>query len=106
MPQTTSRRTFQRTGLRNGANKLLLLSAVAVILCSVVAPTWAQPQPEFRTFSPAGKTELVDPFTGNFQYNITLFEVPGPNGSYPVNLSYRSGVTMEQDAGWVGLGWT
>jgi hypothetical protein len=81
----------------------VLLLEIAPI--STVAQT-SPPQPEFRTFSPSGRRELVDPFTGDLQYNITLLEVPGPNGGYPINLSYRSGITMEQEAGWVGLGWT
>ena len=26
-------------------------------------------------------------------------------GGYPLNLSYESGITMDQEASWVGLGW-
>ena len=63
-------------------------------------------QPEFKSFAPAGREDLVDLFTGDFQYNIPLFELPGPNGGYSFNLGYRSGITMEQEASWVGLGWT
>src|SRR5690606_20235940 len=42
-----------------------------------------------------------DPFTGDFTYNIPLMDIEG----YPVNIAYNSGVTMEQEASWVGLGW-
>jgi hypothetical protein len=31
--------------------------------------------------------------------------VPGPNGGYPINIAYHSGVGMDQEASWVGLGW-
>jgi hypothetical protein len=58
-------------------------------------------QPEANNFTPADVSNLVDPFTGDFSYNIPMFDI----GGYPVNLSYNSGVTMDQEASWVGLGW-
>lgn len=61
-------------------------------------------QPEVQTFQPAGVSEMVDLFTGDFNYNIPLFELPGPNGGYPFNLHYQAGVGMDQEASWVGLG--
>ncbi len=63
-------------------------------------------QPEFDDFAPVGSTDLVNLFSGDFSYNIPLMNVPGPNGGYPINLSYQSGIGMEQEASWVGLGWT
>lgn len=62
-------------------------------------------QPEFSTFTPAGVSNMVNPFTGDFSYNIDLLNVPGFENGYPLNLSYNAGVTMEQEASWVGLGW-
>lgn len=44
--------------------------------------------------------------TGDFTYNIPLLEIPSPNGSFPINLTYQSGIKLEQDASWVGLGWS
>jgi hypothetical protein len=58
--------------------------------------------PEFQKFSPVGSTDMVDLFTGDFSYNIPLLDV----GGYPINLIYNAGVTVEQEAGWVGLGWS
>lgn len=58
-------------------------------------------QPEAHAFEPVGTTDMVDPFTGDFVYNIPLMDVEG----YPVNISYHGGVTMDQEATWVGLGW-
>ncbi|MEQ8908167.1 MAG: hypothetical protein RIC95_03165 [Vicingaceae bacterium] len=58
-------------------------------------------QPEMGSFTPSSSLEMVDPFTGDFNYNIPLLDVEG----YPVNLAYSSGVTMNQEASWVGLGW-
>lgn len=62
-------------------------------------------QPEVQSFTPAGVSDMVDPFSGDFSYNIPLFELPGPNGGYPFNLAYQAGVGMDQEASWVGLGW-
>lgn len=58
--------------------------------------------PEVQSFQAADVTELVQPFTGDFSYNIPLLDV----GGYPINLSYSSNVSLEQEASWVGLGWT
>lgn len=58
-------------------------------------------QPEVQSFEPIATTQMVDPFTGDFTYNIPLFDV----GGYPVNISYHSGITMDQEASYVGLGW-
>lgn len=60
-------------------------------------------QAEFNASSMQG---MVNPFTGDFHYSIPLMTVPGPNGSYPITLDYSSsGISMETDASWVGLGW-
>lgn len=59
-------------------------------------------QPEVQEFEPVGTTEMVDLFSGDFVYNIPLMDIDG----YPINISYHSGVTPEQEASWVGLGWS
>src|SRR6478735_5744913 len=58
-------------------------------------------QPETQSFQSVNNNNLVDLFTGDFSYNIPLLDV----GGYPVNLHYQSGITMDQEASWVGLGW-
>jgi hypothetical protein len=90
--------------------------AVAVLLTIVflssffpqtsLALTSGPTQPEVQSFQQAGASNMVDVFSGDFSYNIPLFELPGPNGGYPFNLSYQSGITMDQEASWVGLGWS
>ncbi|MCG8307013.1 MAG: hypothetical protein MI975_06435, partial [Cytophagales bacterium] len=72
---------------------------------AVLALTSGPAQPEFQSFEPAGTTEMVDLFSGDFTYNIPLFELPGPNGGYPFNLAYQAGIGMDQEASWCGLGW-
>jgi len=58
-------------------------------------------QPEVQSFQPVSASDMVDLFTGDFSYNIPLLDVEG----YPVNLFYQGGITMDQEASWVGLGW-
>jgi hypothetical protein len=58
-------------------------------------------QPETQQFAPAGMDNMVDPFTGDFSYNIPLMDV----GGYPININYASGITPDAEASWVGLGW-
>ncbi|MEM9337258.1 MAG: hypothetical protein AAGA66_00905 [Bacteroidota bacterium] len=87
-------------------SRLLLGTILLPLLPSEsVALTSGPSQPEFQEFEQASTTEMVDPFTGDFTYNIPLFELPGPNGGYPMNLAYHAGVTPDQEASWIGLGW-
>lgn len=57
--------------------------------------------PEFESFQPFGLDNMVDPATGDFSYNIPLMNV----GFHGINLFYQAGVTMDQEATMVGLGW-
>ena len=63
-------------------------------------------QPEAMQFEPVDVTDVVNLATGDFVYTIPLMEVPGPEGGYPIVLSYHSGIGSNQPATWVGLGWT
>ncbi|MBP6024927.1 hypothetical protein [Ferruginibacter sp.] len=58
-------------------------------------------QPEMQAFQSVNANNMVDLFSGDFSYNIPLMDV----GGYPVGLSYKGGVSMDQEASWVGLGW-
>lgn len=63
--------------------------------------------PEFSSFEPVSTNNMVNEFTGDFTYNLPLLEIPGPEGSgYPISLSYHSGTSPEEEASWVGYGWT
>ncbi|MCG8577703.1 MAG: hypothetical protein MI810_22670, partial [Flavobacteriales bacterium] len=72
---------------------------------AAMALTTGPSQPEVQSFEPVETTDMVNLFTGDFTYNIPLMNVPGPNGGYPINLAYHAGITMDQEASWVGLGW-
>lgn len=66
-----------------------------------LAITGGPSAPEVQSFEPVGTNQMVDLFSGDFNYNIPLMDV----GGYPINLSYHAGINMEQQASWTGLGW-
>ncbi len=65
------------------------------------ALTGGPSQIERQSFQAIEDTEMVDLFTGDFNYNIPLLDV----GGYPINIGYTSGITNDQQASCVGLGW-
>jgi hypothetical protein len=63
--------------------------------------------PEFSSFEPVATTDMVNLFTGDFNYNLPVLEIPGPDGGgYAMSLSYHSGASSEEEASWVGYGWS
>gem|GEM_PF-280455 len=94
----------------NPNRKIYKITAVTVVLLmlnqmifptAALALTSGAASPETASFEPAGASDMVNLFTGDFTYNIPLMEVEG----YPINLSYHGDVGMEHEASWVGLGW-
>jgi hypothetical protein len=94
-----------------------LLKTIAVFLAveifaSALAPSfsWAltagPTAPEATSFEPVDTSDLVNHVTGDLAYNIPLLEVPGPAGGFPIGLSYHAGIMPNEDASWVGLGFT
>ncbi len=55
-----------------------------------------------ETFGGSGSSNMVDLFTGDFSYSIPLMDVDG----FPIVLQYNGNVSMNQEASWVGLGWS
>ncbi|MBK8705979.1 MAG: hypothetical protein IPN33_22110 [Saprospiraceae bacterium] len=96
-----------KINFKSKARRKTALFLVFIMLFQVVAPTAAfaltggPSQPEVQSFEPVGTSDMVDPFTGDFNYNIPLLDIDG----YPINIAYHSGITMDQEASWVGLGW-
>lgn len=86
----------------------VVLIATLLALCGLATVCHAQGpvQPEAMQFEPVDVTDVVNLTTGDFVYTIPLMEVPGPEGGYPLVLSYHSGIGPNQPATWVGLGWT
>lgn len=88
-------------------SKFIAYYLIVNLLIEIIAPTSAYAltsgptQPEFNSFTPIATSDMVDLASGDFNYNIPIMDV----GGYPINLAYNSGVTMDQEASWVGLGW-
>lgn len=93
--------------IKSRSFKGISLMLALTIFFECVAPmqalalTGGPSQPEFNSFTPIGVTDMVDLSSGDMSYNIPLMDV----GGYPLNIAYASGISMDQEASWVGLGW-
>lgn len=84
-----------------------------VMMIEMIAPaaalalTSGPNQPEFSSFEPVATTSMVNEFDGSFSYNLPVISIPGPNGGgYALSLSYHNTTSVEEEASWVGYGWT
>lgn len=87
-------------GIKQMAWLLIFIFSLEIILPNF-ARAGGPSQPEVSGFTPIGVSDMVDPFTGDFTYNLPLLNVEG----YPLNIAYNAGIGMDQEASWVGLGW-
>ena len=97
---------FHKRRLARAAACFFLLE----IIGSIIAPTvtWAfmgPSQPEFTSYEPSGSTDMVNLSTGDLSYSIPVLDIPGPERSFSLPLTYKAGIQLEQEASWVGLGW-
>ncbi len=61
--------------------------------------------PEVQKFEPVDAKDLVNLYTGDFNYTLPVINVPGSEGGYSLALSYKGGIQTDEEASWVGLGW-
>ena len=94
--------TFHRFKKPIAAFLLLIFSVNTFLPFTAYALTSGPEQPEMKGFQPIGINDMVDSFTGDFRYNIPLIDV----GGYPLNLAYNSGQSLDDEASWVGYGWS
>ena len=96
-----------RPHIRRIAAFLVIQFVGSLVFPTVVSALTSGPAtPETTSFEPIDTTDMVNPLTGDLTYNIPLLEVPGPSGGYPLALSYHAGIMTNEDASWVGLGWS
>ncbi len=63
--------------------------------------------PDFSSFESVSTDNMINPFSGDFSYNLPVLEIPGAhNGGYALSLSYNNVTNPDEEASWVGLGWT
>ena len=92
--------------LKKYFHQVVLASMFLLLPISQIFGDGGPMKPEAAQFQPVDATDLVSLLTGNFNYNLPLLEVPGPEGGWPINLAYSAGVGPNTEATWVGLGWT
>ena len=93
--------------------KTLAVATAFIHLIQIFSPnaafalTSGPSSPEFSSFEPVATTDMVNLFGGDFTYNLPVINIPGPEGSgYALSLSYNSGTSPEEEASWVGYGWS
>jgi hypothetical protein len=98
---------FRNRRLVRGLACFLLLETLTTLVAPSVSLAITGPnQVEFTSYEASASPDLVDLTSGDFTYNIPVLEVPGPERSFSLPLTYRAGIKLEQDASWVGLGWS
>jgi len=80
-----------------------LMQSIFAPYCAM-ALTFGTQQPEYTSYEAPGATDMVNLLTGDFNFNIPIVEIPGPEGNFSLPLSYHAGITPESEASWVGLG--
>jgi hypothetical protein len=97
--------------LTSTTKKTVALFFLSEILFNLVLPvasyalTSGTNQPEYTSYEPTNTTDMVNLLTGDFTYNVPLIDVPSPEGGFSLPLSYHSGIGLEDEASWAGLGW-
>ncbi len=98
---------FRNRRLVRGLASFLLLETLTTLAAPGVSWAMMGPgQPEFTSYESGGSPDLVNLTTGDFTYNIPVLDVPGPERGFSLPLTYRAGIRLEQEASWVGLGWS
>ncbi len=98
---------FRKRKLIRAAACFFLLETLSTLVAPSVGWAMMGPgQPEFTSYEASGSPDLVNLTTGDFTYNVPVIEVPGPERSFSMPLTYRAGIKLEQEASWVGLGWS
>ena len=90
------------------SNNVFILFIILFIYGLIPNKAYAQgpTSPEAASFESVSSEDMVNLLTGDLSYVLPLIEVPSPEGGYPIALAYHAGIGMEQQASWVGLGWT
>jgi hypothetical protein len=102
VPRTPRHYNYVTTGTTRKLPPARVVAADVELKEETTATNFGGPgQPESQAFHSVNSDNMVDLFSGDFSYSIPLMDV----GGYPLALGYNSGISMDQEASWVGLGW-
>ncbi|HEX8575378.1 MAG TPA: hypothetical protein VF677_03710 [Flavobacterium sp.] len=88
------------------ATFFMLILFPTLVPNNVFAANHGPVAPEAVSFEPVDATDMVNLVTGDMSYVLPLLNIPSPEGGYPLTLSNHAGIAMNQEASWVGLGWS
>lgn len=88
------------------ATLFLLIFFPTLVPSNLFASNNGPVAPEATSFEPVDATDMVNLASGDMSYVLPLLNVPSPEGGYPLALSYHAGIAMDEEASWVGLGWS
>lgn len=89
------------------SKRLIALTLLFVFLPSIIPVNYMTANnngpnaPEASGFEPVGATDMVNLATGDTSYVLPLLNV----GEFPITLSYHSGIPLDMESSWTGLGW-
>lgn len=85
---------------------VLTLFTIAFLFQNSFGQNTGPMNPEVASFEPFDAPDMVNLNSGDFSYSIPLLNIPTKDGgSFPVNIFYHAGITVDEEASWVGLGW-
>ncbi|MEM6720934.1 MAG: hypothetical protein AAF611_16505 [Bacteroidota bacterium] len=89
------------------SKRLIAITLLFVFLPSIIPVNYMMANnngpnaPEASGFEPVGATDMVNLSTGDTSYVLPLLNV----GEFPITLSYHSGIPLDMESSWTGLGW-
>ncbi len=86
--------------------KYIFILALLFITGNLKSQNTGPIAPEAMSFEPVDAQGMVNFTSGDLAYVLPLLNVPSPEGGYPLALSYHSGIGVDAEASWVGLGWS
>ena len=96
---------LKKTIVKRSTTLILILTVLFYLLPNTTFSQGANAT-EAASFEPVDATDMVNLVTGDLSYVLPLLNIPSPEGGYPIALSYHAGIAMDQEASWVGLGWS
>jgi hypothetical protein len=87
--------------------KYLLIAFAVLSAIQLYSQTSGVTQPDFMKYSQIETGAKVNEFDGSFNFSIPVVSIPsGDKIGYTLQLTYQSGTKPNDEATWVGYGWS